>query len=103
MVPRLCREADAKNIKYVRRNNKVRNPVCSHCKFKRAFCWFFRCDVYYEAQYKKTERRFYKNYMEDFDGEDRYTASLMFGGVIAVIVILLMVLSFIKTIGEWMS
>jgi hypothetical protein len=81
----------------------MRNPVCDHCRFKRAFCWFFRCDVYYEAQLKKTERRFYKHYMEDFDAEDRYTASLIFGWVTAIVTLLLMAFSFIRMIGEWMT
>lgn len=79
----------------------MRNPICNHCKFKRAFCWLFRCDVYYEAQLKRTERRFYKAYLEDFDAEDRYTASLMFGWTVAIIVFVLMILSLIRTIGAW--
>ena len=79
----------------------MRNPVCDHCKYKRAFCWLFKCDVYFEAQLKKTERRFYKNYLEDFDAEDRYTASLIFGWVVAGGVLILMLLSTIKMIGEW--
>lgn len=78
----------------------MRNPVCEHCKYKRAFCWFFKCDVYYEAQLKRTERRFYKNYMEDFGAEDRFVASLIFGWVVFGVVILMMLMSLIKTMGD---
>lgn len=81
----------------------MRNPICDHCKFKRAFCWFFRCDVYYEAEYKRTERRWMKNFLEDFDAEDRYTASLIFGWTLFVLVLVLMIISMIRTIGAWMS
>ena len=79
----------------------MRNEVCNHCKYKRAFCWFFRCDVYFEAQYKRTERRFYKNYLEDFNAEDRYTASLIFGWTVFIFVMVLLILSGIKGIRDW--
>lgn len=81
----------------------MRNEVCSHCRYKRAFCWFHKCDVYFEAQYKRTERRFYKAYLEDFDAEDRYTASLIFGWTVFIILIVLLILSGVKTIGDWMT
>ena len=79
----------------------MRNEVCSHCKYKRAFCWFFHCDVYFEAQFKRTERRFYKAYLEDFDAEDRYTASLMFGWTIFIITAILIIFYGLKGIKEW--
>ena len=79
----------------------MRNPICNHCKYKRAFCWFFKCDVYYEAQLKRTERRFYRNYLEDFDGEDRYAASLIIGWTIFAVVMVFLILSAIRTIGAW--
>lgn len=79
----------------------MRNEVCNHCKYKRAFCWLFRCDVYYEAQLKRTERRFYKNFMEDYDAEDRYVASLILGIALGGAILLFMVMSTFKMIGEW--
>lgn len=81
----------------------MRNEVCNHCKYKRAFCWFFHCDEYFKAQYKRTERRFYKNYLEDFDAEDRYTTSLIFGWAIFIFIMVLLIMSGIKVIGEWWS
>ena len=78
----------------------MRNPVCKHCRYKRAFCWFFRCDVYYEAQLKRTERRFYRNYLEDFNAEDRYVASLIVGWVVIAVLVLTMFMALIRTMGE---
>lgn len=81
----------------------MRNEICKHCRYKRAFCWLFHCDPYFEAQLKKTERRFYRNYLEDFDAEDRYAASLLFGWSIVIFVLVLMIISTFKTIGAWMT
>ena len=39
--------------------------------------------------------------MEDYDAEDRYIASLILGIAIGVAVLLFMVMSTFKTIGEW--
>lgn len=80
----------------------MRNPICNHCRYKRFTCPLFRCDPYYEAQYKKAERRFVKAFLEDFNGEDRYYAGLFVGWSIAIVVITLMFYSLIKIIGEWM-
>ena len=80
----------------------MRNPICEHCKFKRAFCWAFRCDTYYEAQYKRTERRFYKNFMEDYPAEDRFTLSLFIGFSFVIVVLIFMIMCVIKVIGDWM-
>ena len=78
----------------------MRNEICKHCKYKRAFCWLFRCDPYYEAQLKRTERRFYKNFMEDYNAEDRYVASLIVAVGVFGAILLFMIMRTFKTIGE---
>lgn len=80
----------------------MRNEICKHCKYKRAFCWFFRCDPYYEAQMKRTERRLYKRFLEDFDAEDRYAASLIIGWTLIAVILLMLVFCGVKVIGEWL-
>lgn len=80
----------------------MRNPICNHCEEKHGFCWI-GCKKYKEAQLKKAERRFAKRFGDDFDAEDRYVASLMFGWAITVFVVVMMLLSFIKQIGEWIG
>lgn len=79
----------------------MRNEICKHCKYKRAFCWLFRCDEYYKAQLKRTERRLYKAFLEDYSAQDRYEASLFIGFSIALLIIVFLICSGIKVLGEW--
>lgn len=80
----------------------MRNPICDYCKDKDAFC-FVGCKKYKEAQLKRTERRFIKRFGDDYNREDRYIASLIIWWSVAIVIVLLMVGSFIKIIGEWMQ
>ena len=78
----------------------MRNEICNYCEDKKGFC-FIGCKKYVKAQLKRAERRMQRRFGDDFDAEDKYTASLIFGWSVVVIVALLMLMSFIKTIGEW--
>lgn len=80
------------------------NKICEHCKYKRFTCPIFRCDPYKLAKMKQAERRIYKMFpIEDYDGEDRYYAGVIFGITLLVVALVMMLLSTIRTIGAWKS
>ena len=82
----------------------LKDPICRHCKYKRFTCPIFRCDVYIEAKMKQKARFYYQYFpIEDFDGEDRYVAGLMFKWAIIGMIVLFGIYSIIKVIGEWMA
>lgn len=78
----------------------MRNEICNHCQDKRGFCWV-NCKKYREAQLKRAERRIVRKFGDDFDAEDRYTASLIVAAAITVMVILFALFCTVKVIGEW--
>ena len=80
----------------------LRNEICRHCKYKRFTCTMFRCDPYKEAKMKQKERWYNRAFpIEDYDGEDRYVAGLIFKATIMALILGFALFSSIKMIGEW--
>lgn len=80
----------------------LRNEICRHCKYKRFTCPVFRCDPYKEAKLKQRERWWNKYFpIEDYDGEDRYVAGLLFAWAMGLYILVMMVMCVIKVIEEW--
>lgn len=79
----------------------LKDEICRHCKYKKFFCSWFRCDPYKEAKLKQKERWYNRAFpIEDYDGEDRYVAGLIIKWVLIFIILLLMLMSTIRTMGE---